>query len=124
MTIMELMKELAKRGVSTSIHYDNDSDQAAIDLETMAKSSLHLYEDGTLRGRYDYERKIDLERDADLIIDELAIEFNHAMHGRDFGNAGWIALANKEEYCGPWCSLWGYQCNINELYKDCKRKRI
>ena len=49
--IQDIMRELAKRRVSTSMHYNVEKKQCYVDLETMAKSELHLYEDGMLHGR-------------------------------------------------------------------------
>jgi transaldolase len=68
MEIQDIMKALAKKGISTSMHYNSEKDQCYVDLETRAKSELHLYEDGILRGRYQYETQI------------LAASVRHPMH--------------------------------------------
>lgn len=89
MTIQDVMKELSKSKILTSIHYDIKKDQCYLDLETMAKSHLHLYEDGILRGRYNYETQIDLNSDIEDIICILCFEFNRAKCGRDYYSQSW-----------------------------------
>ena len=92
MKIQDLMKELGKRGISTSIHYNIENQQCYVDLETRAKSELHLYEDGVLRGRYEYETQIDLDQDIEGLIIELCHEFNNALHGRNYYQEAWAEL--------------------------------
>ena len=96
MEIQDIMKVLAEKGVSTSMHYNSEKDQCYVDLETRAKSDLHLYEDGILRGRYDYETKIDLEQDIELLITELCHEFNNALHGRNYYQEAWGELCRSK----------------------------
>jgi len=95
MEIQDVMKLLAKNGVSTSIHYNSEKNQIYCDLETMAKSELHLYEDGILRGRYQYEKQIDLNQETECLLNELCIEFNHALHGRSFCQGAWADLCRS-----------------------------
>ena len=92
MEIQDIMILLAKQGVSTSIHYDRNINKCYVDLETHAKSELHLYEDGVLCGRYQYETQIDLSQDADVIINILCHEFNRALHGRNYCQEAWAEL--------------------------------
>lgn len=92
MEIQDVMRELVKRGVSTSIHYNKEKDQCYVNLETMAKSELHLYEDGMLYGRYQYEKQIDLSQNIEELITELCYEFNDALHGRGFCQQAWADL--------------------------------
>ena len=96
MEIKDLMKELALAGVSTSMHYSTEKDQFFIDLETKAKSSLTLYEDGLLCGRYQYTRQLDLSEDIDFLITQLCYEFVHCLHGRNFYNLDWGVLCEKK----------------------------
>lgn len=96
MNIQDIMKELAKMGVHTSIHYCVEKDQYYLDLETQAKSWLYLYEDGILRGRYQYESLIDLTFPIENIVVELCYEFDRVLHGRDYGSGEWAALCETK----------------------------
>ncbi len=93
--IQEIMKELALQGLSTSICYDSKLKSLYIDLDTGAKSHLYLYEDGTIRGRYNYENTINLNSDMDEIVLFLCREFSQALHGRGFGNSQWFELCKN-----------------------------
>jgi D-alanine-D-alanine ligase-like ATP-grasp enzyme len=93
--IQDIMRELAKRRVSTSMHYNVEKKQCYVDLETMAKSELHLYEDGMLHGRYQYEKIIDLSQNIEEIITELCHEFNNALHGRGYCQQEWADLCRE-----------------------------
>ncbi len=95
MEIQEIMKVLVKDGISTSMHYNSKKDQLYLDLETQAKSDLHLYEDGILRGRYNYEKEIDLNQNIEALITELCYEFNDALHGRNYYQTAWGELCNQ-----------------------------
>lgn len=97
MEIQDIMKALAKKGISTSMYYNSEKDQCYVDLETRAKSELHLYEDGVLRGRYRYEKQIDLIQDIEELITELCHEFNHALHGRNYYQEAWVELCRSKE---------------------------
>ena len=97
MEIQDIMKALAKKRVSTSMHYDVEKDQCYVDLETRAKSDLHLYEDGMLRGRYEYEKHVDLTQDVEELITELCYEFNHALHGRSYCQEAWAELCRSKD---------------------------
>lgn len=90
------MKMLAKRGISTSIHYNTEKDLCYVDLDTRAKSELHLYEDGTLQGRYNYKVPIDLTQDFESLLTELCHEFNYALHGRNYCNPAWVDLCSEK----------------------------
>lgn len=92
MEIQDIMKALANKGISTSMHYNSEKDKCYVDLETRAKSELHLYEDGILSGRYNYEKQIDLTKDIDELITELCHEFNYALHGRSYCQEAWAEL--------------------------------
>ncbi len=96
MQIQDIMKALAKKEISTSMYYDSEKDQYYVDLETMAKSDLHLYEDGVLRGRYQYENQIDLTQDIEDLITELCYEFNNALHGRNYYQQSWAELCRSK----------------------------
>ena len=100
--LQDILKRLSAENIDVGIWYDNERDQFMINLESLAKSHMHLYEDGILRGRYDYETKIDLNKNIDDIIFDLANEFNHALHGRSYGYSGWFIL----------CEKLGVKCNV------------
>lgn len=96
MRLLEILKELSKY-VYCSIEYDShERGQFFIDLKTMAKSDLFLYEDGLLRGRYEYKKQIDLNEDMDSLITTLCHEFERALSGRDFGQLEWFELCKKK----------------------------
>jgi len=92
MEIKELMRELTLWGLPVTAFYDGERNELAIDLDTQAKSHLYLYEDGTVRGRYNYENKIDFESD---FMRQLAFEFLRALCGRDYGNERWFEILKK-----------------------------
>jgi hypothetical protein len=96
MEIQDVMKALAKKGISTSMHYNGEKDQCYVDLETRAKSELHLYEDGILRGRYQYENQIDLTQDIEELVTKLCHEFNNALHGRSYCHEAWVELCRSK----------------------------
>lgn len=97
MEIQDIMKVLAKRGISTSMHYNREKEQCYIDLETNAKSELHLYEDGMLCGRYEYENQIDLTKDIEDLITDLCHEFNDALYGRSYCQEAWAELCRSKD---------------------------
>lgn len=94
-SIQDLMMVLAKKGISTSMHYDTVKNQFYVDFETQAKSHLHLYEDGILRGRYDYEVTIDLSEEIDSLIYTLCLEFRYAVHNRSYCDLAWAKLCDQ-----------------------------
>ena len=96
MEIQDIMKALANKGIFTSMHYNSEKDQCYVDLETRAKSELHLYEDGVLRGRYQYEKQIDLTQDIEELVTELCHEFNHALYGRSYCQEAWAELCRSK----------------------------
>jgi hypothetical protein len=95
--LKDITKALSNKQISTTIQYNTDRDQLYIDLETRAKSELHLYEDGMLRGRYNYETQIDLSQDIESLITELCYEFNNALHGRSYCQIGWVELCESKK---------------------------
>ena len=95
MEIKDVMKALTNKGVSTSMRFNTEKQQFYVDLETRAKSELHLYEDGILRGRYEYEKKIDLTQDIEELIIELCHEFNNSLHGRGYYQDVWGDLCSE-----------------------------
>jgi len=114
MEIGNLMKNLAKKGILTSMHYDTERNQFYVDLETQAKSHLYLYEDGMLRGRYLYEKQIDLSEDAEELVRQLCHEFNRALHGRNFFQEAWADL----------CRSQGIELNVHEFHEIKGRGKI
>lgn len=95
MELKEILKELSINGISAKMTYSIEHEMFVLDLQTLSKSHLYLYEDGTLRGRYDYQSYIDFYLDTDSIIRNLAYEFTEALHGRDYGNSEWFSLCDK-----------------------------
>ena len=95
MNIQDIMKALSGLGITTSAHFNAEKQQFYLDLQTEAKSHLHLYETGLLLGRYDYEKQMDLTKDVDALIDDLCYEFNYALHGRKFCAWEWAELCRN-----------------------------
>lgn len=95
MILLDILKKLAIKGVITSLQYDVEREQFCIDLNTRAKSELFLYEDGIIRGRYEYENHLVLSDDMGELIKTLCWEFDNALHGRNFGNEDWFELCKN-----------------------------
>lgn len=93
--LLFLLKQLTLDGIDVSLHYHSTHDNYYIDLNTQAKSELHLYSDGTLRGRYEYERIFDLSETPDEVIRDLCYEYLKAKCGREYGNGYWQTLCEK-----------------------------
>lgn len=95
MEIFEIMKALAKEGISTSMNYSLEKEEFYIDLDTRAKSHLHLYENGVLLGRC-FQEEIDLTSDIEDLIHYLCINFKRALWGRNYYNESWVKLCNSK----------------------------
>lgn len=95
MKLNQILKLLSDNGISCSMHYNQEYGKYFIDLNTKAKNHLYLYEDGILRGRYDYETEVDLNQSTESLLIRLCREFDEALHGRDFYNADWATLCKK-----------------------------
>jgi hypothetical protein len=93
--MLEIVKELVIKGIDVTLKFDADRNEMYADLNTDTKSHLYLYENGMLRGRYDYEKQIDLSHNIDNLIIALCNEFEHATYGRSFGNSNWIDLCDE-----------------------------
>ncbi len=97
MELTDIMRELALRGVSTSMAFNKEFNILCIDLDTQAKSHLYLYEDGTILGRYNYANRLDFSNKISDTIYSLCGEFSKALHGRSYGNSEWFNLCKKLE---------------------------
>lgn len=95
MEFFDIVKELVKEGISVEICYDADREQFFANLNTEAKSHLHLYENLYLRGRYGRKIIIVCEGGSESIISQLCFEFKYALCGRDYGNCEWFKLCEK-----------------------------
>jgi hypothetical protein len=93
--LIEILKRLSLEHIDCSLQYNIEKEQFFIDLQTEAKSELHLYDDGIIRGRYDYENQIDLNAEMNEIIINLCFEFRDAFHGRNYGQSGWFDLCKR-----------------------------
>lgn len=93
--MIEILKALVEKGIVVSLCYDTDRNEMYANLNTNTKSHLYLYNDGMLRGRYDYESQLDLSRSIDDLIVDLCNEFENATHYRSFGNDAWIKLCEE-----------------------------
>ena len=56
---------------------------------------MFLYQDGIIRGRYEYENHLVLSDNMEELIKILCWEFDNALHGRNFGNKDWFELCEK-----------------------------
>lgn len=93
--ISDIVMELAKHGIEPILKFMDG--EVYYDLNTQTKSHLSLFTDGTLRGRYAYESKIDLHKEMSDIIYDLCVEFENATYGRDFWNEAWYELCKKND---------------------------
>jgi hypothetical protein len=95
-TVQDVVKQLCILGIrGIEVEWDSDEGMLRYDLKTHAKSHLHLYEDFSVKGRYDYTTQIDPDQALDFIIKDLFWEFKGCIHGRDFYSSEWMELAVK-----------------------------
>ncbi len=96
--IFEIQKFLVKKRICPTLNYSRADEQFYLDLNTKAKSSLYLYEDLTLIGRYDLKKKLIINQNDSIesVVESLCWHFLDCLHGRDFWNADWERLC--EEY--------------------------
>lgn len=86
----DFLEELVNAGISPTIH-KNDKLGVYFDLNTMAKSEMHLY-------KKDNQWRVAMRYDEDHVVedaDDLKILGRHAMHGRDYINADWAEFINS-----------------------------
>lgn len=96
MKAFDVVKELMKMGLTgVEIKYYADRDVCSYNLNTGAKSSLELFDDFHVEGRYDYEAKIDSNQELQEILRGLFWEFKGCIHGRDFYNSEWMEIGVK-----------------------------
>jgi len=92
--LISVSKELATlHNIHTSIEFDVKKEQFFLNLQTESKSEAFVYEDGIVRGRYDYENTINLDLPNEELILVLAEEFSNSTHGRDYYQTAW------KEFC-------------------------
>jgi hypothetical protein len=94
--LKDLVKELALKGVNVELKYNIERGMFMIDLNTMAKSHGHLFENGNFEGRYDYVKKMDLSKDIDSFILDLCYEYNNCLHNRGMYNLDWANLCQEK----------------------------
>lgn len=96
-TVEDVILQLIKYQVIPSIGIDAEG-ITYHDLETRAKSHLYLYDDGTVKGRYDYVNNVFENADTvDEVIMNLVHEFENCLHGRNFYSFFWMNL--RETLC-------------------------
>lgn len=93
--LFEIQKFLVKKNIDIHLIYDDSKKMFYLDLNTMAKSHLYLYNNGKLYGRYDYVSNIDFSDDFDNNILQLCKEFNKALHGRNYYSYEWGQLCEE-----------------------------
>lgn len=95
-TVQDAIKQLCILGISgIQVEWDSDAGMLSYALNTQAKSELHLLEDFTVKGRYNYTAQIDPDQALDFIIKDLFWEFKGCIHGRDFYSSEWMELGVK-----------------------------
>lgn len=94
MEILDVVKALVLKGHTISMSSDNG--QVFFDMNTGAKSHLHIYADAqnnkvVWKARYDNSGEINLDNDVENIIEEIAsIVKYQCMCGRDYVNSSWV----------------------------------
>lgn len=96
-SFLDLVSRLVSLGLEVTMCYDRIEDKPYFNLNTGAKSNLHLYYDGSFKMRYDRTGNVYKEQNLYDAIDEVYSLFTIAMHGRDFFNLEWV---NVGEYLG------------------------
>lgn len=95
--IYDIAKLLCLNGVETTNCLNTETGEFYLNLNTLAKSHLYLYEDGTVKGRYNYSSSIDFSQDKDHILRELCFEFVNSLCNKGFGSSDWFDLCKKME---------------------------
>ena len=90
--LIKILEILTKEDIEPRIIFDLEEGKPCLDLNTLSKSSLYLFDDGTIKGRYNYTTQISFEDD---VILDLCGEFKNSLHGRDYGNPEWFKLCQK-----------------------------
>ena len=94
--LLEIVKYLTVQNIGVTIMFDTERKMFFANLDTQAKSSLYLYENGNLAGRYN-EDQIDLKSD-DSVVDiarELCYHFIDSTCGKNYYNGYWVELCKK-----------------------------
>jgi|SRR6188508_528582 len=94
---IEVFKTLVKSNIYPTLQFDVAKDLFYIDLNTLAKSHLYLFENGDIEGRYNYKSSINLDIEIKCIITELCIEFSNSIHYRAYANNNWVKLCNEND---------------------------
>ena len=91
--ILEIVKILVdKYGIYPTLEKEFEGG-FYFNLNTGAKSHLYLFEDGTVKGRYDYVNKVFTENNTiEEILINLANEFEECLHYRNYYNEAWADL--------------------------------
>ncbi len=99
-TISDIIHYLAKEGIEPTLCYSDKSESYYYDLDSRAKSHMHLYEDFTLKFRYDTKVELDVgQYSIEEIIFDICQAFNeYALRGRDYCNLKWVDLCRKIIY--------------------------
>ena len=93
--LLNILKALANKNIEATITFDIHKKMFCLNLNTMAKSNLTLFEDQIIIGRYDYQKKMDLDKDIDEILHDLCYEFVWSLHHRNQGNGAWFDLCDE-----------------------------
>ena len=88
-----LIEEMVNSGISVTI--EKGTEGIYYDVNTEAKSYLHLYPQGggvyTAKMRYDREETIE-------DFDDLCLAVKSCLHGRDYMNQCWLDVLVQEGY--------------------------
>lgn len=102
-TVLDSLGILLNAGIEVSMHYDREKKLWYADLNTGAKSHMHLYDDGkiiTLEKRYNEKDQLNYEFDNSMedILNFYCYNFVSCIKGRSFANENSVAFAKERGY--------------------------
>lgn len=97
--VLKSLEFLVGHGINVSIEFDKDSCNWVADLNTKAKSGMHLEDDGeaiTIKMRYGDSEVIFYKNLNSIdLVKEYCKCFVRCIHGRDFYSAEWKDLSKS-----------------------------
>ena len=102
--VIESLEFLTRAGIDVTIKYNQEKKTWYADLNTGAKSHMHLYDDGgrniIIEKRYNEKDEFYYEFDDQIedILDFYCYNFVSCIKGRSFGNENWVAFVKERGY--------------------------